>query len=280
LTIVVILLLSIFVTPSIGLPFDDTTPPVTTHTLAPPEPDGLNGWYVSDVNVTLTATDDRSGVKEIRYMVDGGPTQVISGDNGSFILDEDGWRILIEYWAIDNAGNVETPKNELEIYIDQTVPDISISYEVKYYPFYGWTLDFTAVATDAMSGMEYVEFYMNKKLQKTVYGSGPDYEWIWDLSNISYVRGFIRKPMITDENVSFLAVMVITFEGEWMKPHLIPRAVGYDEAGLSNPDEPVGHINYPTTKLLLLKDITLPNDYRGFIGNNFIFARFNSSEVN
>ena len=32
---------------------DDTTPPVTTHSLDPPEPDGLNGWYVNDVNVTL-----------------------------------------------------------------------------------------------------------------------------------------------------------------------------------------------------------------------------------
>ena len=45
---------------------NDTTPPVTTHNLDPPEPNGLNDWYVSDVTVTLNATDDLSGVKEIR----------------------------------------------------------------------------------------------------------------------------------------------------------------------------------------------------------------------
>ena len=51
---------------------DDTTPPITTHTLDPPEPDGLNGWYVSNVNVTLTATDDMSGVNVTYYRINGG----------------------------------------------------------------------------------------------------------------------------------------------------------------------------------------------------------------
>ena len=46
----------------IGVFFDDITPPVTTCTLDPDTPDGDNGWYVSNVTVTLKATDDMSGV--------------------------------------------------------------------------------------------------------------------------------------------------------------------------------------------------------------------------
>lgn len=41
---------------------DDTTPPVTTLSFDPPTPDGLNGWYVSNVTITLNATDNQSGV--------------------------------------------------------------------------------------------------------------------------------------------------------------------------------------------------------------------------
>ena len=69
--------------------YDDTTPPVTTHSLDPPEPDGWNGWYVSDVNVTLTATDDESGVKEIKYCVNRGPIRTIDGDCGNFYITQE-----------------------------------------------------------------------------------------------------------------------------------------------------------------------------------------------
>ncbi|MBA7636884.1 hypothetical protein ES703_44512 [subsurface metagenome] len=61
---VILLFVSVSVVPSTGnrISFDDITPPVTTCTLNPPEPNGNNSWYVSDVEVTLNATDDMSGV--------------------------------------------------------------------------------------------------------------------------------------------------------------------------------------------------------------------------
>ena len=41
---------------------NDPTPPVTTISLNPGDPDGDNGWYVSDVTITLNATDNETGV--------------------------------------------------------------------------------------------------------------------------------------------------------------------------------------------------------------------------
>ena len=54
----------------------DGTPPTTIHTIKPALPDGENGYYVSDVEVTLEAADPSigcevvgSGVKEIKYKI-------------------------------------------------------------------------------------------------------------------------------------------------------------------------------------------------------------------
>jgi len=204
LAVAVIILFSISVTPSIGIPFnDDTTPPVTTHTLAPPEPDGLNGWYVDDVTVSLKATDDISGVKEIRYMINGWSEHIIPGANCSFIIYGEGEDILIEYWAIDNAGNVET-KNEFELDIDQTRPEIILTHEFYGNPWHGWDFKFIANATDYLSGIERVEFYFNNELQETFYGPGPIYIW-WLLY--------------------------------YPPTRIVIRATAYDEAGLIASDE-------------------------------------------
>ncbi|UCF49599.1 MAG: hypothetical protein JSU91_07565, partial [Thermoplasmatales archaeon] len=158
-------------------PYSDY-PPI----LDPPEPDGENGWYVNDITVTLNATDPRSngvcsGIEEIRYTINGGAEQVIPGKTGSFVLTEDGDDILIEYWAVDGAGNVEEKKNLFTIDIDQTVPDISLSYEVSGNKLLGWKFTFYAMATDEMSNMNRVEIYLNDLIQETIVGPGPEYEW-------------------------------------------------------------------------------------------------------
>jgi hypothetical protein len=159
---------------------DDTIPPVSTHSLNPPEPDGNNGWYTSDVNVTLSATDDMSGVKEIKYRVWGGATQTIIGDTGTFLITQadDMDDVPVEYWAIDNAGNEETPHNEFTIDMDQTKPNIDATTVCEEgNPIQGWLMHFTATCDDDTSGMERIEFYINDELQDTVYGSGPEYQW-------------------------------------------------------------------------------------------------------
>ena len=184
----IFLFISVIINPIItGSNFvDDTTPPITTHSLDPATPDGENGWYVSDVNVTLNATDDMSGVKTIFYRIGDGPVRKIQGDNGSFLIDEDYDNLSIEYWAIDNAENEEI-HNTFFIDMDQTVPNIDLTYKIKVKPISfnliknnvikGWTIILNATATDGMSGMERVEFYLNNVLQDAVYGPGPYYTW-------------------------------------------------------------------------------------------------------
>ncbi|KYK22804.1 hypothetical protein AYK24_08295 [Thermoplasmatales archaeon SG8-52-4] len=168
---------------SLRVNVDDTEPESDyPPILDPPEPDGCNGWYVSDVEVILNATDPfsnnvSSGVKEIRYTINGGAEQVIEGSTGSFVITQDGEDILVEYWAVDWVGNVESPKKSFSIDIDQTSPEVSLSYEIiGGNKLQGWDFEFSVVATDEMSGIWYVEFYLNEDLQETIYAPDP---FIW-----------------------------------------------------------------------------------------------------
>jgi hypothetical protein len=201
-----------------GVAVDDTEPFCDYPPIFDPEdPTGENDWYVDDVTVTLNATDPwsngvSSGVKEIRYTVNGEGPFIIDGKTGSFVLTEDGDDILVEYWAVDWVGNAESPVNSFTIDIDQTIPEIQLTYEIiGGNPYQGWDFEFTATATDAMSGMERCEFYFNNELQETVTGSGPEYVW-----TLRY----------------------------WPIPKAIFRATGYDFAGLFNSDEIID----PTTQ--------------------------------
>lgn len=102
----------------------DKTAPVTTATVTPESPNGENGWYTSDVTVTLTSVDEESSVNAPEYRIDGGEwlkyTEAIQfNKDGIFTL---------EYRSVDGAGNVEETKQE-EIKIDQTAPELSVSVD-------------------------------------------------------------------------------------------------------------------------------------------------------
>ncbi|MBE3122788.1 MAG: hypothetical protein IMZ58_11375 [Thermoplasmata archaeon] len=81
-------------------PGGDTTPPVTTCT--------FNGTlegdvYVSDVIVTITATDDSSGVNYTKYNLDSGGWTTYTAP---FTVTTDGLHVL-QCYSVDFAGNVE-----------------------------------------------------------------------------------------------------------------------------------------------------------------------------
>jgi len=213
----------------------DNTKPISGYPplLNPPNPDGLNGWYVSDVTVTLNATDPwnhvRSGVKEIRYTINGGEERVINGSYGRFDLTEEGKDILLEYWAVDWVGNIEEPKNSYTIDIDKTPPEISFTYEVVGgNKWQGWDFEFTATAIDTLSGMDRVEFYLNYELQETVEGNGPEYVW-----TINY----------------------------WPLPYAIFSATAYDNAGLYSSDEIINPTTISHSKLKINQKFSKKSDY-------------------
>ncbi|KYK25231.1 hypothetical protein AYK24_10445 [Thermoplasmatales archaeon SG8-52-4] len=190
---------------------DASAPYSWIEEIDPPDPDGENGWYISDVTVTICAEDPDiqegipgSGVCGFYVKTNDGEPYFYEGDCITFVLTDDNEDMLVEFWAVDCAGNVESPKS-FTISIDQTVPEISLTYQiVGGNKWQGWDFEFTATATDAMSGMDRVEFYLNNQIQTTIEGLGPEYVW-----TIKY------NPL----------------------PRAIFRGTGYDKAGLFNSDE-------------------------------------------
>jgi len=99
----------------------DGTPPVTKAVAASTA--GANGWIVSPVNVTLTATDRMSGVKSISWRVNGGtvhPYDTVA------TLKANGVRTF-EYRAVDKAGVRETWKS-VTFNIDTKPPTVAVAY--------------------------------------------------------------------------------------------------------------------------------------------------------
>jgi hypothetical protein len=274
--IVMLLFVGIIINQSIGnmVSFDDITPPVSSHSLNPPEPDGKNGWYVSDVEVTLNATDNESGVDRIEYRIEGSSWQTILGDNGTFIFGNDGDDVLIEYRGVDKGGNVEST-NSFTIDIDQTPPVIEgITWEA--YKEDGiWYIDLTASAADATSGIERVEFYINDVLQETISGSGPLYVCTFHLPrNSIQVIGFIRNLDSTEEYVNFTAMLVIALGTSGGDIHI--KVCAYDFAGNVDCDEYLYPSHPIEPGIYLFENLTLLNDYTGYIGRFFICASFMS----
>ena len=81
----------------------DTTPPVTTCTLT----GTMNGTvYISDVTVTLTATDDGSGVNYTRYKLDDSDWAAYTVP---FVVSANGAHTVL-FYSVDIAGNQEAQK--------------------------------------------------------------------------------------------------------------------------------------------------------------------------
>lgn len=100
---------------------NDTTPPSTTATVDPAEPDGDNGWYTGPVSVALQSGDEAGGsqVETTEYRVDGGAWEQYTEP---FTVDTEG-NHTVQFRAMDRAGNLETQKS-LPVKIDATVPTV------------------------------------------------------------------------------------------------------------------------------------------------------------
>ncbi|MDW8033587.1 MAG: DNRLRE domain-containing protein [Nitrososphaerota archaeon] len=100
----------------------DTTPPVTTISIGSPKYYVGNTVYVnSSTSFSLSASDDASGVKEIKYRINDEPWRKYVG---RFNLSgyADGVH-EIGYYSIDNAANNEALKT-ITVILDNTPPSI------------------------------------------------------------------------------------------------------------------------------------------------------------
>jgi phage FluMu protein Com len=90
----------------------DTIEPVTDHTLSIPEPDGEDGYYVSDLEITLSSNE----MGQLYYFWDDNydqpynkPIQALEGVH------------TLSYYAVDEAGNTGQ-ETILELKVDTTLP--------------------------------------------------------------------------------------------------------------------------------------------------------------
>jgi endo-1,4-beta-xylanase len=129
----------------------DITPPVTTATVSPAQPDGQNGWYVHPVTIVLSASDSLSGVAKTEYSLDGGASWLKY--TGPVTVDQDS-KYTVAYRSTDNAGNVEAA-HKISFNLDRVAPAITVSGVV-----YGSVLDDSGNVkpafnvTDDLSGVD------------------------------------------------------------------------------------------------------------------------------
>jgi len=145
----------------------DGTPPTTTIAMSGTL--GKHGWYISPVVVTLTASDPQSGVRYTTYKINDDGTW--TNYTGPFTVSSDGSH-TVWYYSVDNAGNSEEP-SITPCPIDQTKPSITLTKE----QIDLIDVTFTAQVSDATSGVDRVEFYLNGQLQFN--DTQAPYTWTW-----------------------------------------------------------------------------------------------------
>jgi N-acetylneuraminic acid mutarotase len=103
-------------------PLPDIVPPTTTPTVTGSA--GNNGWYTSDVQVTLSATDNPggAGVAKTEYGYDGTNWDTFIAP---VTIYTEGTTALY-YRSTDKAGNVEQPTKALTVRIDKTAPHTNV----------------------------------------------------------------------------------------------------------------------------------------------------------
>jgi len=156
--------------------------PTTTCHITPEQPTGNNGWYVSDVTVTLTATE--SGVDYIMYRINNGEWQTYTEP---FIVDSDGIN-TIQYRSVDNVGNVENAK-EKQVKMDFYGPEISVYKPISFlYVFdraimplpgdkpliIGRITLMSTIEDTATSGVDSAKIYIDNNL-RTTFVDGVEY---------------------------------------------------------------------------------------------------------
>ncbi|MEU0465985.1 chitobiase/beta-hexosaminidase C-terminal domain-containing protein [Amycolatopsis sp. NPDC006131] len=139
----------------------DTTPPEVTATVdGTTDPDGN---YVGTATLTLTATDDSSGVGTVEYTLDDDTYRPYTGP---VTITAPGAH-TVHYRATDKAGNASDPKtlviNVVQPNEDTTAPVVnaSVAGERNDAGNYAGSATVTVTATDGESGVAKIEYTMD-----------------------------------------------------------------------------------------------------------------------
>ena len=202
LLIIAIFLLALF---SGCIKKEDKEPP---YVILNVEGKGENGWYRSNVTITMEAKDNQTKVKELKYRIDGGMWM----DYVMPVKLKENGEHLFEYYATDKHGNKR--EGNLTIKIDKIKPSLKFkNFEAGYTYVWGkkkitlryprdtvifGKMSIEAIANDSISGMQKVEFYLGGKLEKSL--KKPPYEWLLPAAVGVYNITAIAYDMAGNEN--------------------------------------------------------------------------------
>jgi len=149
---------------------------------------GENNWYISEVSVSFQYEPEI--VKEIYYRIREGEDWILY--SWVFLLEEDEIYNIAWYWIDHDDKRHDQPY--IPVKIDQTSPIITLT---KHKILLNKNkLRFEADVSDATSGVERVEFYLDDEIQDTV--TNEPYEWIYEK---------------TDEEEHFVHAIVYDYAG-------------------------------------------------------------------
>jgi len=165
----------------------DGQKPATSSSF-PSSPDGENGWYLTDMTISLDATDsplnNGAGVDRIRYKINSGAWNYINAPAGNFWVTTEGEN-TVQYYAVDKLGFTEDI-HSITIKIDPEPPTVT-NLEVRNQNgnlvenggIVSGTVTVLAEVTDNVDVAK-VEFYIDNELKDT--DNSSPYQYNWDTS--------------------------------------------------------------------------------------------------
>lgn len=135
----------------------DILAPQTTAAVTPATPNGQNGWYKTVPTVTLSASDNCSGVSATEYSTDGGATW--QPYNGAFVFGTEGITTIL-YRSIDRATNSES-SHSVTLKIDTSAPSLTLNATPSViWPVTGETVNvrIDGSGSDSVSGLASVSY--------------------------------------------------------------------------------------------------------------------------
>ena len=158
----------------------DFLPPVTTHAFAGTM--GNDGWYRSNVTITLTASDPTppyragkgpSGVNHTYYKID--DSEDFVEYTAPVVVNTDGQH-QVSYYSVDKVGNTEAVKGPFSFKLDKTAPTITITCTAQNLLKNKWLIE--ATVSDETSGIVLVEFYVADALVANITEAPWEYLYI------------------------------------------------------------------------------------------------------
>ncbi|MEM3445035.1 MAG: DNRLRE domain-containing protein [Thermoplasmata archaeon] len=192
----------------------DATAPVSSHALTGTA--GENGWYISDVSVTITATDGGSQINKTYYRIDSSGWQVYTSP---FKVSLEGNHTL-EYYSTDIAGNIEKSKT-LNLRIDKSPPVVSYQIKGTSSGVENWYISEVTLylnATDGASGVAKIFYSINN-------GTYTQYTQPLKFSDGIYTVRYYAKDMAGNTEPESTLLLKIDTSNPTVT-HLLPEPTG------------------------------------------------------